>query len=180
MNSNVARATGARQFDADAAEAIGESAARSSVPRVCGAAALSTCKHELLSRLPHPPVSAYRLPWMRRHARACCSAAWPNRRGVASERALRVASTGCAGRWDRELSPSPAAGRISLASAARARRLRDPRRNHHLLCRSKRAAVSRSAITRQAALPVRDCARFPRAQVASSPVSVPSSRACRR
>src|ERR1035437_8377883 len=87
MSSSVWRDTGARQFDSDAAEAIGESAARSSVPRVRGAAALSTCEHELLSRLPHPPISAYRLPRMRRHARACCSAAWPNRRGLASERA---------------------------------------------------------------------------------------------
>ena len=163
MNSSAPHATGARQFDSqcasrervssrtsprvrqhrcsDAAKVSCPSPASIRVAAVRAAAVLSSGAYKLLSRLPHPPISSHRLPRMRRHARAYCSAARPDRRGYTSECPLRVASARSAGRWDRELSPSHAAGTLSLASAARIHCLCKHRAGHRLHDRPKPSAV---------------------------------------
>jgi hypothetical protein len=163
MNSNARHASGARQFDSQATLA-GESwpapvrrlpryyvcgaekvyrpsSARIRVPAVRAAAVLSPGAYELLPRLPHPPIPAHRLPRMRRHPRARCSPARPRSRGYTLECPLRAASAHRAGRCDRELSPSHAAGKLPLPSAARACRLRNHRAGRRVHHRPKPAAV---------------------------------------
>ena len=186
MNSSAPHATGARQFDSqcasrervssrtsprvrqhrcsDAAKVSCPSPASIRVAAVRAAAVLSSGAYKLLSRLPHPPISSHRLPRMRRHARAYCSAARPDRRGYTSECPLRVASARRAGRCDRELSTSPAAPKLSLASADNTCRLRDHRAGHRLHHSPKPATVSRGVFTLPAALQVPGCAIYRPAQ----------------